>query len=80
LAYQQEVDTSLLGKQQEFPQIDGEVIPQSNAWHGDGLIKVQLFSVTLKRCSPLLKQRAPTKSSIKGPKLDSIPIAANECF
>jgi hypothetical protein len=24
------------------------------------IIKVQLFSATLKRCSPLLKQRAPT--------------------
>src|ERR1700691_932633 len=25
------------------------------------IIEVQLFSATLKRCSPLLKQRAPTK-------------------
>jgi hypothetical protein len=29
--------------------------------HAKAHIKVQLFSVTLKRCSPLLKQRAPTK-------------------
>jgi hypothetical protein len=27
-----------------------------------GTIKIELFSATLKRCFPLLKQRAPTKS------------------
>jgi hypothetical protein len=29
-------------------------------------LPVQLFSATLKRCSPLLKQRAPTKSGSMG--------------
>jgi hypothetical protein len=53
-------------------QSNGQAIPFRARPALKRIIKVQLFSATLKRCSPLLKQKAPTMLGVDN--IGSFPV------